>query len=86
MVVNSGGGGGGWVLQADTVFTSDMMSLSVPLPPGSSPFWFVGFGSRFRLTLASPDTSFCQSQPGQMPVRSEHADTYLQRRAGWLQQ
>lgn len=45
-----------------------------------------GVWSRFCLTLARPDTSFCQSQPGQMPVRSEHTDTYLQRRAGWLQQ
>lgn len=45
-----------------------------------------GVWSRFYLTLARPDTSFCQSQAGQMPVRSEHTDTYLQRRAGWLQQ
>lgn len=44
-------------------------------------FWFLGFGPGSILTIASPDTSFCQSQPGQMPVRSEHADTYLQRRA-----
>lgn len=45
-----------------------------------------GAWSRFYLMLASPDTSFCQSQPGQMPVHPEHTDTYLQRRAGWLQQ
>lgn len=50
-------------------------------PSFGSWVWF-----RFYLMLASPDTSFCQSQPGQMPLRCEHADTYLQRRAGWLQQ
>lgn len=45
-----------------------------------------GVWSRFCLMLVSPDTSFCQSQPGQMPVHCEHTDTYLHRRAGWLQQ
>lgn len=53
----------------------------LPLPRGSSLIWFTGLGPGFYLTLARPDTSFCQSQPGQMPARSEHADTYLQRRA-----
>lgn len=36
-----------------------------------------GFGPGFYLMLANPDTSCCQSQPGQMPARSEHTDTYL---------
>ena len=71
------------VQRGDGVVTSDMLSLPVPLPPGSSVIWFVGSGPGFYLMLASPDTSFCQSQPGQMPARSEHTDTYLQRRAGW---
>lgn len=68
--------------------TSDMLSLSsLPLPRGSSLIWFTGLGPGFYLTLARPDTSCCQSQPGQMPARAEraehaeHADTYLQRRA-----
>lgn len=58
--------------------------VKLPLPRGSSLIWFTGLGPGFYLTLARPDTSFCQSQPGQMPVRAEHAehaDTYLQRRA-----
>lgn len=33
--------------QRDAVVTSDMLSLSVPLPPGSSLIWFVGFGPGF---------------------------------------
>lgn len=45
-------------------------------------FSLCGVWSRFLLTIASPDTSFCQSQPGQMPARSEHTDTHLLRRAG----
>lgn len=58
--------------------------VKLPLPRGSSLIWFTGLGPGFYLTLARPDTSFCQSQPGQMPARAEHAehaDTYLQRRA-----
>lgn len=67
--------------------------VKLPLPRGSSLIWFTGLGPGFYLTLARPDTSFCQSQPGQMPAcaeraeraehaeHAEHADTYLQRRA-----
>lgn len=61
----------------DVVVTSDTLSLSVLVPPGSSIIWFVGLVQVLFDASKSRHKLLSESARPDAGVRSEHADTYL---------
>lgn len=65
------------VQRRDAVVTSDTLSLSVLVPPGSSIIWFVGLVQVLFDASKSRHKLLSESARPDAGVRSEHADTYL---------